>query len=109
MNWHLNMADESIRDVIYWPEDASLNSIEKVRGGNPILFPFCARTFDRGTIHKWRSKDGETRDMPMHGFARDHSFAIQNIDEYGFTWKSEQFISPKLPKIYIEVTKKPSS
>ena len=85
MNWHLNMADESIRDVIYWPEDASLNSIEKVRGGNPILFPFCARTFDRGTIHKWRSKDGETRDMPMHGFARDHSFAIQNIDEYGFT------------------------
>ncbi len=31
------------------------------------------------------------------------------IDEYGFTWKSEQFISPKLPKIYIEVTKKPSS
>ena len=30
------------------------------------------------------------------------------IDENGFVWKSEQTISPKLPKIYIEVTKKPS-
>ena len=30
------------------------------------------------------------------------------IDEEGFVWKSEQNISPKLPTIYFEVTKKPS-
>lgn len=30
------------------------------------------------------------------------------IDEEGFVWKSEQNISPKLPPIYFEVTKKPS-
>tara|TARA_B100001093_G_scaffold495261_1_gene539534 strand:- start:223 stop:849 length:627 start_codon:yes stop_codon:yes gene_type:complete len=30
------------------------------------------------------------------------------VDEDGFIWKSEQHISPKIPKIYIEVTKKPS-
>ena len=30
------------------------------------------------------------------------------IDDDDFVWKSEQYISPKLPKIVIEVTKKPS-
>lgn len=30
------------------------------------------------------------------------------LDDEGFVWKSEQNISPKLPTIYIEVTKKPS-
>jgi hypothetical protein len=29
------------------------------------------------------------------------------IDEKGFAWKSIQHISPKLPPVYIEVTKKP--
>jgi len=30
------------------------------------------------------------------------------LDQDGFVWKSVQYISPKLPPIYIEVTKKPS-
>ena len=30
------------------------------------------------------------------------------LDDDGFIWKSEQNISPKLPTVYIEVTKKPS-
>ena len=30
------------------------------------------------------------------------------IDDDMFVWKSEQYISPKLPKFYIEVTKKPA-
>ena len=30
------------------------------------------------------------------------------VDEEYFVWKSEQYISPKLPKFYLEVTKKPS-
>lgn len=90
MNWHLTMADESVRDVIHWPEGASMARIEKVRGGNPILFPFCARTFDRGIIYNWRDKAGTRREMPMHGFARDNEFSVQNIDEYGFTAKLKQ-------------------
>ena len=31
------------------------------------------------------------------------------IDDDMFVWKSEQYISPKLPKFYTEVTKKPAS
>jgi galactose mutarotase-like enzyme len=85
MNWHVTMADDTVRDVIHWPESANMNRIEKVRGGNPILFPFCGRTFDQGIIYKWKAKDGERRDMPMHGFARDHQFKIQDVDDYGFT------------------------
>ena len=30
------------------------------------------------------------------------------LDEDGFVWKTEQHISPKLPKIILEITKKPS-
>ena len=30
------------------------------------------------------------------------------VDDTNFVWKSEQFISPKLPKFVLEVTKKPS-
>ena len=30
------------------------------------------------------------------------------VDDNNFVWKSEQTISPKLPKIYMEITKKPS-
>jgi hypothetical protein len=30
------------------------------------------------------------------------------VDKELFIWKSEQYISPKIPKILIEVTKKPS-
>jgi hypothetical protein len=30
------------------------------------------------------------------------------IDEDGFIWKSKQYISPKLPPFYLEITKKPA-
>lgn len=30
------------------------------------------------------------------------------LDDQGFVWKSEQFVSPRLPKFQIEITKKPS-
>ncbi len=33
-----------------------------MRGGNPILFPFCARSFDRGEIGFWR--DAQRRAPP---------------------------------------------
>ena len=57
----------------------------KVRGGNPILFPFCGRTFDHGEIHFWRDDNGVRRPMPIHGLARQGDFQVTRLDERGFT------------------------
>lgn len=62
------------REVIHWPEDADWSKITKVRGGNPILFPFIARHFVNGRLGYWKSATGDVREMPMHGFARDSAF-----------------------------------
>ncbi len=85
MNWNLRMSDGSYRDVIHWPEDANFDNFAKVRGGNPILFPFSARTYDKGKLGFWRDQTGTVRPMPMHGFTRNGSFAIVGADETGFT------------------------
>jgi galactose mutarotase-like enzyme len=85
MNWHLALADGSVRDVIYWPELQSMDDFARVRGGNPILFPFCGRSFDGGEIHFWRDADDIRRPMPIHGLARQGDFQVQRLDEHGFT------------------------
>jgi aldose 1-epimerase len=64
------------REVIHWPEDADWTRILKVRGGNPILFPFVARHFVEGRQNFWRDADGTVRPMAQHGFARDALFAL---------------------------------
>jgi len=84
MNWNLAMGDGSVRDVVHWPEIASLAEFQKARGGNPILFPFCARTFDRGEQGFWRDARGVRRPMPMHGFARQGDFRATRVDAAGF-------------------------
>jgi galactose mutarotase-like enzyme len=84
MNWNVTMGDGSVRDVIHWPETASLDEFTKARGGNPILFPFCARSFDRGEAGFWRDARGIRRPMPMHGFARQGEFRATRIDAGGF-------------------------
>jgi len=84
MNWNLELADGSIRDVVYWPEAATLENFASLRGGNPILFPFNARTFDCGDIHFWRDADGIRRPMPMHGIARQSRFELVRTDATGF-------------------------
>lgn len=84
MNWSLDLADGDVRDVIHWPELATIDGFASVRGGNPILFPFNARTFDRGDIHHWRDADGTRRPMPMHGFARQGVFKLDRADASGF-------------------------
>lgn len=84
MNWHVGMADGSVRDVIHWPEDADLSRPAKVRGGNPILFPFAARTFCEGEIGYWKAPDGVRRPMQMHGYCRDGEFALTTHSEKGF-------------------------
>lgn len=84
MNWNLTLGDGSVRDVIYWPEDADFDQFAKVRGGNPILFPFSARCFDRGEQNFWRAADGVRRPMPQHGFARQGTFKLVWHDARGF-------------------------
>ena len=85
MNWHVRMADGSFRDVIHWPEDADYGDFAKVRGGNPILFPFCARSFVKGEAARWTAPDKTTRPMPNHGFARQGTFAVEELRPDGFT------------------------
>jgi galactose mutarotase-like enzyme len=85
MNWHLTLPDGNVRDVIYWPELSVFDDIAKVRGGNPILFPFCGRTFDAGAINFWHEGTGPRRPMPLHGLARQGDFQVQRLDERGFT------------------------
>ncbi len=84
MNWNLRLGDGSVRDVIYWPENADFGEIAKVRGGNPILFPFNGRCFDRGDIFQWRAPDGVRRPMPLHGIARQGEFKVTRLDARGF-------------------------
>jgi galactose mutarotase-like enzyme len=63
------------REIITWPENADWSQILKVRGGNPILFPFIARHFVDGKNELWRDEAGTVRRMPQHGFARDAKFS----------------------------------
>ncbi len=84
MNWNLAFADGSVRDVIYWPESDSLADFATIRGGNPILFPFCGRTYAEGDRHQWMAPDGTRRPMPQHGFARQGAFELLSTNEHGF-------------------------
>ena len=67
-------------EVIRWPEAADWSKPQKVRGGNPVLFPFIARSFHDNRIGFWESPDGAVRPAPMHGFARDSAFSIVSSD-----------------------------
>jgi aldose 1-epimerase len=69
------------REIVLWPQDADWSKPPKVRGGNPILFPFIARHFLDGQAEKWRDAEGEVRFMPMHGFARDLPFTVEPAAE----------------------------
>ena len=85
MNWNLELADGSVRDVVHWPEITTFEGFQSVRGGNPVLFPFSARSFHAGNIHQWRDTDGTVRPMPMHGFARQGRFELSRADASGFS------------------------
>lgn len=88
MNWNVAYADGSFRDVIYWPDQlANLDSIGRIRGGNPILFPFCGRSFDEGEIGFWKTTDAKRRPMPNHGFARNGAFELVRVSGNGFSAK----------------------
>jgi galactose mutarotase-like enzyme len=69
LSWHLD-GDA----VIYWPDQADWSQPARIRGGNPLLFPFLGRHFVAGQIGQWRDAQGTVRTLPMHGFARDLPF-----------------------------------
>jgi galactose mutarotase-like enzyme len=64
------------REIITWPPAADWSRILKVRGGDPILFPFVARHFVDGKQDLWRDEKGVIRPMTQHGFARDAKFTV---------------------------------
>lgn len=83
LSWDVRFAGKQ-RSVIYWPEDADWSRFANIRGGNPILFPFVARTYDKGTMGFWKTPEGERLPMPSHGYARQGAFAVEHADESGF-------------------------
>jgi galactose mutarotase-like enzyme len=62
--------------VIGWPEGADWSRPQKARGGDPVLFPFIARSYHEGRLGFWKGPDGVVRPAPMHGFARDSAFSV---------------------------------
>ncbi len=84
MNWNLTYADGSVRDVVYWPEIDTLENPGNIRGGNPILFPFCGRSYADNELHQWIAPDGTRRPMPQHGFAQEGAFELLSTNERGF-------------------------
>ncbi len=85
MNWNVTLGDGSVRDLLHWPELKDLDDFGRVRGGNPILFPFAGRSYDRGEEGFWCFNGIERRPMPIHGFARQGDFRVTRLDEGGFS------------------------
>lgn len=80
MRWSLTTA-AGCRDILYWQEGDTV-PFHKIRGGNPLLFPFAGRSFDRGIEDHWRAPDGGRLPMPRHGFARDGRFEVVARDSH---------------------------
>ncbi|TVP83036.1 MAG: aldose epimerase [Puniceicoccaceae bacterium] len=87
MSWHHTNNKEETCELITWPASAPLDrkTIGKVRGGNPVLFPFSARTFCEKELGFWKASDGVRRPMQVHGYARNGDFELVSISEEGFS------------------------
>ncbi|MDR5831704.1 aldose epimerase [Caballeronia sp. LP006] len=79
MTWRVNG-----EPVIHWPDAPDWSNPPKIRGGNPLLFPFLGRHFVDGEINKWRDQDGVVHTLSTHGFARDLPFSCtRDADGHG--------------------------
>ena len=85
MSWTLKDVKDRNRPIIHWPENAGFDEFHRIRGGNPILFPFSGRSFHQGRKGYWPDAKGVVRPMPMHGFARGGAFDLVEADDRGFT------------------------
>ncbi|KHK56653.1 aldose epimerase [Ralstonia sp. A12] len=68
-------------EILFWPEPADWSSPAKVRGGNPLLFPFIGRHFVDDEIGRWRDARGHIHALPQHGFARDLPFEVEDASD----------------------------
>ncbi len=86
MNWYVSMADGAVRDVIFWPENAPLGGegFAEVRGGMPVLFPFCGASFAGGKKDFWKTPEGEVLPMKKHGFAMEGKFDDIHVSDFDF-------------------------
>ena len=84
LNWHINMSDGSVRDVIHWPEKSNEDQIGKIHGGIPVLFPFAGKCYLEGKEDYWKLPNGQHAPIPIHGFANQAEFQIRSIDKSGF-------------------------
>lgn len=84
MNWHVQMADSSVRDVIAWPDNADYQNVGSVQGGMVTHFPFCGQCFADGEPGFWKWK-GHRWPMPENGFARSMPFEVVAMEDDGFT------------------------
>lgn len=85
--------------VIFWPEHADWAHAARVRGGNPILFPFVGRHFVDGEIGHWRDAQGQVYDLPLHGFARDLPFEA-HLDAASRTIRMTLADTPQTRAVY---------
>ena len=69
------------QDILFWPDDADWTRVAKIRGGNPLLFPFIGRHFVDGEAGTWRDRDGTVHTLPQHGFARDLPFVVTEVSD----------------------------
>jgi len=83
LNWHINMSDGSVRDIIHWPEEVDTENYTQTHGGIPILFPFAGKCYDSGNEDHWRYGQ-QVLSMPPHGFAKNSHFRIRSMDQHGF-------------------------
>ncbi|WP_429498879.1 aldose epimerase [Robbsia andropogonis] len=77
------------QELLYWPSGVSPEELSdpakvaKLRGGNPLPFPFIGRHRVGDHANQWRDpNDGVVRDLPQHGFAR-HTPFTHRVDDDG--------------------------
>lgn len=91
------------QDILYWPDDADWTRVAKIRGGNPLLFPFIGRHFVDGQAGRWRDGAGAIHALPQHGFARDLPFAVSELsaDAVSLSLASSALTRPGYPYEFV--------
>lgn len=85
MSWTIAQGGGSYSALLHWPEDGLQKGLAKVRGGNPLLFPFAGPSYDQGEIGFWRDERGFRRPYPQHGFTRQGKFIVTDLHYAGFS------------------------
>ncbi len=76
LSWDIKKPDGSTRSVVYGEKDVVRGSIETIRSGAPVFFPFTGMSFADGKPNQWKSVSGEILPMRKFGFADNGKFDI---------------------------------